>query len=145
MNDTNNINKDGNRDGNKDGNQYGNIPSENTNHNQTQKHTQTYDTNNPFWKIINQILPCKIIHDSKHTLAFHDIHPKDKIHILVIPKGQYTNLAMFLQYATDEEKLDWLASIEHILSTYSHTAAKFMINIGEYQEVPHLHAHLMMH
>ncbi len=45
-----------------------------------------YDTDNIFAKILRGEIPCKKIYESDHALAFKDINPQAKIHILVIPK-----------------------------------------------------------
>jgi len=39
-----------------------------------------------FCKIVNGEIPNNTVHESDHFLAFHDLHPKAPIHILIIPK-----------------------------------------------------------
>ncbi|MGD9676809.1 MAG: histidine triad nucleotide-binding protein [Vulcanibacillus sp.] len=39
-----------------------------------------------FCKIINGDIPAKKIFEDEDIIAFHDINPKAKIHVLVIPK-----------------------------------------------------------
>ena len=53
----------------------------------------TYDKNNIFAKILRGEIPCKKIYEDEFVLAFHDINPQKKVHVLVIPKGEYINLA----------------------------------------------------
>ena len=55
----------------------------------------TYDNNNIFAKILREEIPCKKIYENEHALAFHDLNPQAKIHILVIPKGKYISFADF--------------------------------------------------
>ena len=45
-----------------------------------------YDQNNIFAKIIRKEIPCKKVFENDFVLAFHDINPQKKIHVLVIPK-----------------------------------------------------------
>ncbi len=39
-----------------------------------------------FSKIIRKEIPAKIVHEDDLCLAFHDIHPRAPVHVLVIPK-----------------------------------------------------------
>ena len=62
-----------------------------------------YDKNNIFAKILRGEIPCKKIYEDKFVLAFHDINPQKKVHVLVIPKGEYTSLDDFSAKASDQE------------------------------------------
>ena len=58
----------------------------------------TYDKNNIFAKILRGEIPLKPdekIYENEFVLSFYDINPKKKIHALVIPKGEYTDLDDF--------------------------------------------------
>ena len=52
----------------------------------------SYDKNNIFAKILRGEIPCKKVYENDHVLAFHDINPQKKVHVLVIPKGEYVDL-----------------------------------------------------
>jgi len=39
-----------------------------------------------FCKIVQGQIPCKKIYEDEDFIAFHDIHPRAPIHLLVIPK-----------------------------------------------------------
>ena len=54
-----------------------------------------YDKNNIFAKILRKEIPCNKVYENEFILAFHDINPQKKIHILVIPKGEYVDLDDF--------------------------------------------------
>ena len=45
----------------------------------------SYDKNNIFAKIIRGEIPCKKVYENDHVLAFHDMNPKKKVDVLVIP------------------------------------------------------------
>ena len=45
-----------------------------------------------FCKIINKDLPATIVYEDDEFLAFNDINPIDKVHILIIPKQHIENL-----------------------------------------------------
>ena len=62
-----------------------------------------YDKNNIFAKILRGEIPCKKIYEDEYVLAFHDINPQKKIHVLVVPKGEYVNLDDFSAKASEKE------------------------------------------
>lgn len=53
----------------------------------------TYDTNNIFAKIIRGEIPCQKVYEDDKTLAFMDIMPMAKGHVLVIPKCEAVELS----------------------------------------------------
>ena len=63
----------------------------------------SYDKNNIFAKILRGEIPCKKVYENDHVLAFHDINPQKKVHVLVIPKGEYVDLDHFHKNASDKE------------------------------------------
>lgn len=105
-----------------------------------------YDKNNIFAKILKGDISCKKIYENKYVLAFNDINPQKKIHVLVVPKGSYTNLDDFNKNATDQEIAETNKAISHVASLLGATDKGYRVltNIGNYggQEVPHLHFHI---
>lgn len=53
----------------------------------------TYDSNNPFAKILKGELPCHKVYEDEKTLAFMDIMPQAKGHVLIIPKQEAVDLS----------------------------------------------------
>ncbi len=106
-----------------------------------------YDTDNIFAKILRGDIPCDTVFENDHVLAFNDITPQAKIHILVIPKGQYIDLYDFNTHASDEEILSFKNAVAEIISQYKLAQGGFraIANAGEFggQEVPHYHLHLV--
>lgn len=45
-----------------------------------------------FCKIISGTIPAQLVHQDEDTLAFRDIHPQAKVHVLVIPKKHIASL-----------------------------------------------------
>ena len=62
-----------------------------------------YDKNNIFAKILRGEIPCKKVYEDEFILAFHDINPQKKVHVLVISKGEYVNLDDFSSKASEKE------------------------------------------
>ena len=108
-----------------------------------------YDDNNIFAKILRGEIPCKKIYEDEYVLAFHDINPQKKIHVLVIPKGKYTDLDNFIKNAATNEMVGLLKGINIVakelnISVDNGKGYRALTNVSEHggQEVPHLHFHL---
>ena len=104
-----------------------------------------YDKNNIFAKILRSEIPCKKVYENKYVLAFYDINPQKKIHVLVIPKGEYTDLDHFHHEATEKEIIEFNKSITHIVKILKiKDGYRTLSNIGQNggQEVPHFHFHI---
>jgi len=110
-----------------------------------------YDTNNIFAKILRKEIPCDKIYENDHVLAFKDINPQAKIHVLVIPKGAYVNMDDFSQNAKNDEieaLIRALGEVTKIVGLSSYSEGKGYRYIGNNgpdggQEVPHLHFHII--
>ncbi len=113
----------------------------------------TYDKNNVFAKILRGEIPLKSedkIFENDFVLSFYDINPKKKIHALIIPKGEYTDLDDFSKRASEKEIAELIKGINTVakklgISIDSGKGYRALANIGENggQEVPHLHFHLL--
>src|SRR5574344_711489 len=96
-----------------------------------------------FCKIVNKEIPSNIVLEDDNFLAFHDINPTRKIHVLVIPKSHYdsfedtpsdimSDLSSFIKKVTKELRID-------------KSGYRMITNIGSDggREVQHLHFHLI--
>jgi len=108
-----------------------------------------YDKNNIFAKILRGEIPCKKVYENKYVLSFYDINPQKKLHILIIPKGEYINLDHFNAEASEKEIVEFSKSITYIVKLLkisgSEKGYRVLTNIGINggQEVPHLHHHVL--
>tara|TARA_Y100000590_G_scaffold446879_1_gene581260 strand:- start:2191 stop:2565 length:375 start_codon:yes stop_codon:yes gene_type:complete len=112
-----------------------------------------YDKNNIFAKILRGEIPLKPdekIYENEYVLSFYDINPRKKIHALVIPKGEYTDLDDFIQKASEKEIFEFFKGINSVakklgISLDKGKGYRAIANVGEDggQEVPHLHFHLV--
>ena len=109
--------------------------------------TADYDPDNVFARIIRGELPADIVYENEYALAFHDISPKVKVHILVIPRGPYTNIMTFNANASDAEKLGFLDAISQtaMIMGVAKSGFRLISNTGEHghQTVAHLHFHIL--
>ena len=106
----------------------------------------SYDKNNIFAKILRGEVPCKKVYENDHVLAFHDINPQKKIHVLVTPKGEYVDFDDFNSKASDKEILELNRAVSHVANLMGAKGKGYrsLTNIGSDggQEVPHLHFHI---
>ena len=106
----------------------------------------SYDKNNIFAKILRGEIPCKKVYENEYVLAFHDVNPQKKIHVLVVPKGEYVDLDDFNSKASDKEIIEFNKSITKVsnLLGAEEKGYRTLTNIGADggQEVPHLHFHI---
>ena len=99
-----------------------------------------------FKKIIDKEIPAKIIYEDDDVIAFEDIAPVVKVHVLVIPKKEIKNLD-----AATEEDLIILGKLQLAISKIaknlglSEDGYRVVTNINDNggQTVYHLHYHIL--
>jgi histidine triad (HIT) family protein len=105
-----------------------------------------YDPSNVFARILRGEIPCKKVHENGHALAFHDINPQTRVHVLVIPKGAYVSSDDFATKASDAEIGDFFRAVGEVARLLKVDASGYRIlaNHGRdaHQEVPHFHIHV---
>jgi histidine triad (HIT) family protein len=96
-----------------------------------------------FCKIIRGELETKFVHKEGEVFVFHDINPKAPVHLLVVPREHIktfldlkskhfsvlTKMIKVVQRLVREKKLQ--------------KGYRVIINGGRYQEIDHLHFHLL--
>lgn len=99
-----------------------------------------------FKKIIDKEIPANIVYEDEDFLAFHDINPQAKVHVLVIPKKEIRNL----DAATDEDAL-LLGRLQLVIAKIARELGiaeegyRVITNINGNggQEVFHIHYHIL--
>tara|TARA_B100000029_G_scaffold73706_1_gene65483 strand:- start:402 stop:761 length:360 start_codon:yes stop_codon:yes gene_type:complete len=106
-----------------------------------------YDKNNIFAKILRGEVEAEKVYENEHVLCFKDIYPKSKIHVLVIPKKEYSDIYDFSKNSTNKEKESIFLAFESLIKIYNIeiSGCRIITNHGVdgRQEVPHLHFHLL--
>jgi diadenosine tetraphosphate (Ap4A) HIT family hydrolase len=106
-----------------------------------------YDQNNIFAKILRGEIPCNKVFENDYALAFHDINPQAPVHVLVIPKGEYTSMVDFTANAPAELIVGFMQAVGHVAKELGVEADGYrtISNAGpnSHQEVPHLHIHIL--
>lgn len=106
-----------------------------------------YDKNNVFFKILQKQIPANIVYEDDVCLAFHDINPTAKVHVLIITKGCYINLTDFVKNESAENVQKFFQAVAHIAEKLkiSESGYRILSNIGHDagQEIDHFHVHII--
>jgi histidine triad (HIT) family protein len=99
-----------------------------------------------FCKIVTGEIPATQVLETERTLAFRDINPQAPIHVLVIPKRHYPDLAGLA--ATGDGLLAEVARQAHEVAVsegIAQTGYRVVFNTGGHagQSVQHAHAHVL--
>ena len=99
-----------------------------------------------FCKIVKGEIPSKKVYEDDEILAFYDINPIAKVHVLVIPKMHIKSLQELKEENKDLlfhlfEKINEVAKIVGV----DKTGFRVISNVGEDagQAVKHLHFHII--
>ena len=100
-----------------------------------------------FSKIIDGEIPADKVYEDDIVLAFKDINPAAKIHVLVIPKSNHLESITNMQ-SSDVELLGYIMlKIKQIATDLGldKNGYRVITNSGDFagQEVPHLHFHIL--
>ncbi len=104
-----------------------------------------YNKENIFAKILKKEIPSEIVFENSRILAFKDVNPKMKIHILVIPKTQIISFIDLINGNNNETIGQFFKDIKTVADALKLEGYKINFNVLPKggQEIPHLHAHLM--
>ena len=106
-----------------------------------------YDTGNIFAQILRGEIPNDTVHEDENVLAFRDLDPVRPVHVLVIPRGAYTDAGDFAANATESEIVGFWRGVAAtvIALDVSETGYRLIANTGidGGQEVPHFHVHIL--
>ncbi len=95
---------------------------------------------NVFRKIINREIPARIFMENDDVIVFADHRPKDRVHLLIVPKAEYATF-----HETPPEVLSLLnrtaKQVAETLGIADHY--RLMVNNGYGQEVFHIHYHFL--
>ena len=92
-----------------------------------------------FDKIVKGEIPCYKIYEDEKNLAFLDIHPESKGHVLVIPKVEVDKI-----YELKDEDYDSLfKAVKKIAKRMEEVLKTRILMKVVGTDVPHAHVHLM--
>lgn len=97
-----------------------------------------------FCKIANKEINSEIVYENESVVAFKDLNPRAKIHLLIVPKKHYETI---LDIDNDGVMKDIFKAVKEIANQYEIDEKGFRIinNCKENggQEVMHVHFHLL--
>lgn len=104
-----------------------------------------YNTENIFAKIIRGELPCSMLYEDEHLIAIKDASPAAPIHILVIPKGNFTDFVDFTENASPEKICHYFRKVSEIAKENNAVEYRIVSNVGAAsgQTVFHFHTHII--
>jgi histidine triad (HIT) family protein len=96
-----------------------------------------------FCKIVEGLIPAKIVGSSAHSIAFADIAPRAPVHFLVVPKAHHSNVSE-LASSDPEALVDLMQLGSKIAAEQSDGSYRFTFNTGADagQTVFHAHGHI---
>ena len=96
-----------------------------------------------FCKIVKGEIPNQTILEDENFLAFNDINPTRKIHVLIIPKEHYDSFDV-IPPKIMSGMTEFIQKVAGVLGV-KESGYRLITNIGEHggQEVHHLHFHLI--
>lgn len=97
-----------------------------------------------FCKIVNGEIPSTKVFENEKVIAFNDINPKAKVHILIIPKKHIESVKT-LEEADKELIGELFLAAKKIANDIGLHGYKVVANVGREggQLVDHLHLHLL--
>jgi histidine triad (HIT) family protein len=99
-----------------------------------------------FCRIVAGEIPADVVYETDETLAFRDVAPKAPVHVLVIPKAHFPDVAALAEAepALAGRVLASAAKVARAANLVGN-GYRTIFNTGAYggQEVPHVHAHVV--
>ena len=98
-----------------------------------------------FCKIIAGEIPSNKVYEDDDMLAFKDINPQAKVHVLVVPKSHFATLAEMNATQAELVKKCFIKIPEIAKSLGLSNGYRLIVNQGEDagQTVHHLHIHIL--
>lgn len=90
------------------------------------------------------VIPVKRLRETPTLLAFHHPQPTYPTHILIVPKRPYPHL-LALETADTAFLTDLFQAVQSLVREFQMEQGGYRLitNGGEYQDIPHLHFHLI--
>lgn len=95
-----------------------------------------------FCKIIRGEFATEFVAQNEHAVAFRDINPQAKVHILVVPRDHTQNIA---ELEVSETLIGLFNLIREVSQSHTDGQFRLQFNTGsrEGQSVFHTHAHIL--
>jgi len=97
-----------------------------------------------FCKIVNKVVDAEIVYEDDVCVAFNDINPKARVHVLIVPRKHISTIADMEE--GDEVIIGHLVKVaKQIAQEQKCKGYKLLFNVGREagQIIFHIHLHLM--
>ncbi|MDX2050171.1 MAG: HIT domain-containing protein [Rickettsiaceae bacterium] len=107
--------------------------------------SREYDKSNIFAKIIKGEIKAEIVYEDDLVVAFKDIAPVAPVHIIVIPKGEYSDFSDFISKASSIDVALYFQKIHAIARSLNVSDYRIISNCGKLsgQTIFHFHTHII--
>ena len=95
-----------------------------------------------FCKIVAGEIKTKKIYESTSVVAFDDINPVAKVHVLIVPKAHVESV-LTVTSRDSGAIIDMFVAAQNLVKKLNLGAFRLAFNGGRFQHVPHLHWHLV--
>lgn len=91
---------------------------------------------------LHWLLPVTYLHETPTVLAFYHPKPSYAVHILIVPRAPIDDLT---NLPLDDDALlqDIFETAQILVERFQLERYRLICNGGEYQDIPHLHFHLV--
>ena len=99
-----------------------------------------------FCKIINKEIPSDVVYEDNEIIAFNDISPKAKTHVLIVPKKHIDTIKDLKEDEQDEILAGKMVIVaRNIAKEKNLDGYQLLFNVGKSagQIIFHIHLHLM--
>ncbi len=99
-----------------------------------------------FCKIIDRQMPADIVYEDDELIAFNDINPKTKTHVLIVPKKHIDTIKDLKEDEADEALVGkMILAARDIAKEKNLDGYQLLFNVGKSagQIIFHIHLHLM--
>lgn len=99
-----------------------------------------------FCQIINKEIPAEIVYENDTLIAFKDIYPKAKTHILIVPKKHIETIKDIDENSGDDALIGkMMLTARDIAKEKNLDGYQLLFNVGKSagQIIFHIHLHLM--
>jgi histidine triad (HIT) family protein len=96
------------------------------------------------FRTMSWAIPVERLVETPSLMAFHHPVPTYPVHILIVPKRNYANI-LAIPPEDSEFQRDLFMTVAKLVGDFSleKTGYRLICNGGSYQDVPHLHFHLV--
>ena len=96
-----------------------------------------------FTKILNKEIPSEMVYENENIFVIKDINPVDATHLLIIPKEEIDSVNNLEER---HKELMWelfFVAKKVAADLWISDWYKLIVNTWDYQEIPHIHMHLI--